>query len=127
MARAILRPIEPGHRRVLALAWPALIGNRWLLLRILALSMGASLMVLIQPYLSKVLIDQGAMAGNLRVLVASCALMLGGWFSAALGRKHAASLAMWRGEQESREGRREQAGRKLVKRMADRDCVRAFF
>ncbi len=76
MARAILRPIEPGHRRVLALAWPALIGNRWLLLRILALSMGASLMVLIQPYLSKVLIDQGAMAGNLRVLVASCALML---------------------------------------------------
>jgi len=76
MARAIPGPIEPGHRRVLALAWPALIGKRWLLLRILALSMGASLMLLIQPYLSKVLIDQGAMAGNLRVLVGSCAFML---------------------------------------------------
>ena len=76
MERATLSSIEPGHRRVLALAWPALIGNRWLLLRILALSMGASLMVLIQPYLSKVLVDQGAMAGNLRVLIVSCAFML---------------------------------------------------
>ncbi|HUX24378.1 MAG TPA: ABC transporter transmembrane domain-containing protein, partial [Burkholderiales bacterium] len=42
----------------------------------MALSLSASLLAMLQPYLSKVLVDEGALAGNLRVLVGSCGFML---------------------------------------------------
>src|ERR1039458_3202851 len=76
MSFAVLRPLERAQLRVLALAWPPLSGNRGRAARILALSLGASLLAMLQPYLSKVLVDEGALAGNMRVLVGSCAFML---------------------------------------------------
>lgn len=76
MAFAAFRPLERAQLRILALAWPVLIANRGRALRIVALSWSASLLAMLQPYLSKVLVDAGALAGNMRVLVGSCAFML---------------------------------------------------
>lgn len=73
MERAFL---DPGRRRVLALAVPTLRRRRGTILRIVAFSWGASLLAMIQPWLSKVLVDEGALAGDMRILVASCAGML---------------------------------------------------
>lgn len=68
--------MEPAQRRVLARAWPLVTAQRTRALRIVLLSCGASLMAMLQPWLSKVLIDDGALAGDLRVLAGSCAAML---------------------------------------------------
>lgn len=76
MAFAAFRPLDRAQLRVLALAWPPLIGNRARAARIVALALSASLLVMLQPYLSKVLVDEGALAGNMRVLVGSSAFML---------------------------------------------------
>lgn len=73
MERAFL---DPGQRRVLALAVPTLLRRRGTMVRVVAFSWGASLLAMVQPWLSKVLVDEGALAGDLRILVASCAGML---------------------------------------------------
>jgi ATP-binding cassette, subfamily B, bacterial len=68
--------MEQGSRRVLAIAWRLVAARPGQVLRIVALSWAASLMAMLIPYLSKVLIDAGALAGNLQVLAGSCAAML---------------------------------------------------
>jgi len=76
MPFAAFRPLQRAQLRILALTWPPLIANRGRAARIVALSLSASLLAMLQPYLSKVLVDEGALAGNLRVLVGSCGFML---------------------------------------------------
>jgi ATP-binding cassette, subfamily B, bacterial len=68
--------VEQGQRRVLAIAWPLVMAHRARAARIVVLSWAASLMAMLLPYLSKVLVDSGALAGNMRVLAGSCAAML---------------------------------------------------
>jgi ATP-binding cassette, subfamily B, bacterial len=68
--------MEQGQRRVLAMAWPLVMAHPRRAARIVALSCAVSLTGMVLPYLSKVLIDSGAMAGNMNVLVATCAAML---------------------------------------------------
>lgn len=68
--------MEQGQRNVLAIAWPLVTSRRASVLRIVALACVASSMAMLIPYLSKVLIDSGAMAGNMRVLAGTCAAML---------------------------------------------------
>jgi ATP-binding cassette, subfamily B, bacterial len=68
--------VEQGQRRVLAIAWPLVTSRPASVLRIVALACVASSMAMLIPYLSKVLIDSGAMAGNMRVLAGTCAAML---------------------------------------------------
>lgn len=68
--------MEQGQRRVLAIAWPLVTSRPGRVLRIVALACVASSMAMLIPYLSKVLIDSGAMAGNMRVLAGTCAAML---------------------------------------------------
>jgi ATP-binding cassette, subfamily B, bacterial len=68
--------VEHGQRRVLAIAWPLVTSHRSRVLRIVALSWAASVMAMLMPVLSMVLIDAGALAGNLRVLAGSCIAML---------------------------------------------------
>lgn len=55
---------------------PLLAGRRGVLTRVALLSCVASLLALAQPWLAMVLVDDGALAGNLRTLVIACALML---------------------------------------------------
>lgn len=76
MPFAALRPLQRAQLRILALTWPPLIANKGRAARIVALSLSASLLAMLQPYLSKVLVDEGALAGNMRVLVGSCGFML---------------------------------------------------
>lgn len=57
-------------------AAPLLAGRRGVLARVALLSCGASLLALAQPWLAMVLVDDGALAGNLRTLIVACALML---------------------------------------------------
>jgi len=76
MPFAAFRPLQRAQLRILALAWPPLIANKGRAARIVALSLSASLLAMLQPYLSKVLVDEGALAGNMRVLVGSCGFML---------------------------------------------------
>ena len=76
MSFAAVWPLEQAQLRILALAWPPLKKNRGRAARIVVLSLSASLLAMLQPYLSKVLVDEGALAGNMRVLVGSCAFML---------------------------------------------------
>lgn len=68
--------MEQGQRRVLAIAWPLVTSHRGHLLRIVALAWAASLMAMLIPFLSMVLIDAGALAGNMQVLAGSCIAML---------------------------------------------------
>lgn len=68
--------MEPGQRRVLAIAWPLVTSHRGHVLRIVALAWAASLMAMLIPFLSMVLIDAGALAGNMKVLAGSCIAML---------------------------------------------------
>ena len=70
------RLVEQGQRRVLAIAWALVMAHRGRAARIVVLSWGASLMAMLQPYLSKILVDGGALAGNLRVLASTCAVLL---------------------------------------------------
>ncbi|MBI2309079.1 MAG: ABC transporter ATP-binding protein [Rhodocyclales bacterium] len=55
---------------------PLIAGRRVLLARIALLSCLSSLLALAQPWLAKVLVDDGALAGDLRVLAGTCLLML---------------------------------------------------
>ena len=57
MPFAAFRPPERAQLRILALAWPPLIANRGRAARIVVLSLSASLLAMLQPYLSKVLVD----------------------------------------------------------------------
>ncbi len=68
--------MEQGQRRVLAIAWPLVMAHRSRAARIVLLSWAASLMGMLIPTLSMVLIDAGALAGNMRVLAGSCIAML---------------------------------------------------
>ncbi len=58
------------------MAWPLVTSRPASVLRIVALACIASSMAMLIPYLSKVLIDSGAMAGNMQVLAGTCAAML---------------------------------------------------
>jgi ATP-binding cassette, subfamily B, bacterial len=84
-----MRRVPPGEARaadgdrppsgiVDFLRWvaPLLSGRTGLLARVALLSCGASLLALAQPWLAKVLVDDGALAGDLRVLAIACGLML---------------------------------------------------
>ena len=68
--------MERGQRRVLAIAWPLVTSHWGHVLRIVALAWAASLMAMLIPFLSMVLIDAGALAGNMKVLAGSCIAML---------------------------------------------------
>jgi ATP-binding cassette, subfamily B, bacterial len=61
---------------ILRWGWLLLAAKQQVALRVIALSCIASLLALLQPWLSKVLVDDGALAGNLRVLAISAGLML---------------------------------------------------
>ncbi|MDD5247433.1 MAG: ABC transporter ATP-binding protein [Rhodocyclaceae bacterium] len=68
--------MEQGQRRVLAIALPLALAQRGQVARIVALSWGASVLAMLQPYFSKRLVDDGALAGDMRVLASTCAVML---------------------------------------------------
>jgi ATP-binding cassette, subfamily B, bacterial len=55
---------------------PLFAARRGVLLRVAGLSCVASLLALAQPWLAMVLVDDGALGGNLRVLAAACVMML---------------------------------------------------
>lgn len=61
--------LSPRQRRVLALAWPLVTCQRGRVARIVLLALVTSGLVLLQAVFSKVLIDDGALAGNPRVLL----------------------------------------------------------
>lgn len=75
-AEAVTKPAAPGLAELLRWVAPLLAGRRALLARIALLSCVASLLALAQPWLAKVLVDDGALAGDLRVLAGACLLML---------------------------------------------------
>lgn len=64
------------HHPILRWGWLLLAMRRMLALRIVILSFVASLLALLQPWLSKVLVDDGALTGDLKVLATSAGLML---------------------------------------------------
>ncbi len=64
------------HHPLLRRGWQLLAVRRWVALRVAALSGVASLLALLQPWLSKVLIDDGALTGDLKVLAGTAGLML---------------------------------------------------
>ena len=64
------------HHPLLRRGWQLLAVRRWVALRVAALSGVASLLALLQPWLSKVLIDDGALTGDLKVLAGTALLML---------------------------------------------------
>lgn len=64
------------HHPLLRSGWLLLRVRRSLALRVITLSFAASLLALMQPWLSKVLVDDGALAGDLRVLAMAAGLML---------------------------------------------------
>jgi len=55
---------------------PLFTARRGLLLRVAGFSSVASLLALAQPWLAKVLVDDGALGGDLRVLAVACVMML---------------------------------------------------
>jgi ATP-binding cassette subfamily B protein len=61
---------------ILRRGWQLLSVRSWLVARVAALSIVASLLALAQPWLSKVLVDDGALTGDLKVLASTAALML---------------------------------------------------
>jgi ATP-binding cassette, subfamily B, bacterial len=61
---------------ILHWGWRLVAVRRKLALRVITLSCVASMLALLQPWLSKVLVDDGALAGNLRVLAVAAGLML---------------------------------------------------
>jgi len=81
---AVVSPGQPSAEAlppagVLAfLRWvvPLIAGRGGVLARVALLSCVASLLVLAQPWLAMVLVDDGALAGNLHTLVVACTLML---------------------------------------------------
>lgn len=69
----------PGRVRLADfLRWvaPLFAARRGVLLRVAGLSCVASLLALAQPWLAKVLVDDGALGGDLRVLAVACVMML---------------------------------------------------
>ena len=66
----------PGLVDFLRWVAPLLNGRRAILARVALLSCGASLLALAQPWLAMVLVDDGALAGDLRTLAIACVLML---------------------------------------------------
>jgi ATP-binding cassette, subfamily B, bacterial len=64
------------HHPILRWGWLLLAAKQRVALRVIALSCVASLLALLQPWLSKVLVDDGALAGDLKVLAISAGLML---------------------------------------------------
>lgn len=61
---------------ILRQGWQLLTVRRWVALRVAVLSSVASLLALLQPWLSKVLVDDGALAGDVKVLATTAMLML---------------------------------------------------
>lgn len=68
--------MDQAQRRVLAIAWPLVASRPASVLRLVALAWAASSLGMLVPWLAKVLIDSGAMAGDMRVLAGTCAAML---------------------------------------------------
>lgn len=68
--------MDQAQRRVLAIAWQLAVAHRMRIARIVAVSLAASTLAMLQPYLSMIVLDAGALAGNLRVLAASGLAML---------------------------------------------------
>lgn len=64
------------HHPLLRRGWLLLLVRRRLALRVIALSFVASLLALLQPWLSKVLVDDGALTGDMKVLATAAGLML---------------------------------------------------
>lgn len=64
------------HHPILRWGWRLLAMRRGLVLRVVSLSFVASLLALLQPWMSKVLVDDGALTGNMRVLATAAGLML---------------------------------------------------
>lgn len=64
------------HHPILRSGWRLLAVRRSLALRVVTLSFVASLLALLQPWLSKVLVDDGALSGDLKVLATAAGLML---------------------------------------------------
>jgi ATP-binding cassette, subfamily B, bacterial len=64
------------HHPLLRSGWLLLLVRRSLALRVIGLSFVASLLALLQPWLSKVLVDDGALTGDLKVLATAAGLML---------------------------------------------------
>ena len=71
-------PYSPAlwHHPLLRRGWQLLTVRRWVALRVASLSIVASLLALLQPWLSKVLVDDGALAGDMKVLAGTAGLML---------------------------------------------------
>lgn len=67
---------SPWHHPILRWGWALLATRRWLAARVAALSCIASLTALLQPWLSKVLVDDGALAGDMATLAGAAAMML---------------------------------------------------
>src|SRR5664279_3948661 len=64
------------HHPLLRSGWLLLLVQRNLVLRVIGLSFVASLLALLQPWLSKVLVDDGALTGDMKVLATAAGLML---------------------------------------------------
>lgn len=64
------------HHPILKWGWLLLAARRRVALRVAGLSCVASLLALLQPWLSKVLVDDGALAGDLKVLAITAGMML---------------------------------------------------
>ena len=64
------------HHPLLRRGWQLFAVRRWVALRVAALSSIASLLALLQPWLSKILVDDGALAGDMKVLAGTAGLML---------------------------------------------------
>lgn len=69
-------PLPLWRHPILRWGWLLLAARHRLALRVISLSFVASLLALLQPWLSKVLVDDGALTGNMKVLATSAGLML---------------------------------------------------
>lgn len=69
-------PLPLWRHPILRWGWLLLAARHRLALRVISLSFIASLLALLQPWLSKVLVDDGALTGNMKVLATSAGLML---------------------------------------------------